>query len=148
MINNGNAALRSAINVAAFTVLAVGPIGIASADQKFDLGKREYLNSCAACHGTDGKAPAQVLEILKVAPPDLRQLSKKNGGVFPMNRVYESIDGRLGVPSHGTREMPIWGQRLSPEAAPFYDDYPWNAEAFVRARILAVAEYIYRLQQK
>ena len=148
MINSGNAVLRSSLQVAVFAALTVGFIAITYAQQTFDVGKREYLNSCAACHGTDGKAPAQVLEILKVAPPDLRQLSKKNGGVFPMNRVYESIDGRLGVPSHGTREMPIWGQRLSPEAAPTYDDYPWNAEAFARARILAVIEYIYRLQQK
>ena len=43
--------------------------GTASAsDKKIDLGKREYLNSCAVCHGPDGKAQTQALDILKVAP--------------------------------------------------------------------------------
>lgn len=123
--------------------------GAASAnDKKVDLGKREYLNSCAVCHGKDGKGQTQVTDILKVAPPDLRQLSKKNGGVFPMARVYETIDGRLAVKAHGSRDMPIWGQRFSVEAAPIYDDFPYDAEAFVRARILGLIEYIYRLQEK
>lgn len=119
-----------------------------ASDKKVDLGKREFLNSCAVCHGKDGKGQAQVIDILKVAPPDLRQLSKKNGGVFPMARVYETIDGRSAVKAHGTRDMPIWGQRFSVEAAPIYDDFPYDAEAFVRARILGLIEYIYRLQEK
>lgn len=123
--------------------------GTASAsDKKIDLGKREYLNSCAVCHGPDGKAQTQALDILKVAPPDLRQLTKKNGGVFPMARVYETIDGRLAIKAHGTRDMPIWGQRFSVEAAPVYDDFPYNPEAYVRARILGLIEYISRLQEK
>lgn len=122
--------------------------GAASAsDKKVDLGKREYQNSCAVCHGTDGKAQTPVRDILKVAPPDLSQLAKKNGGVFPMSRVYETIDGRLAVKAHGTRDMPIWGQRFSVEAAPIYDDFPYNPEAHVRARILGLIEYIYRLQE-
>jgi mono/diheme cytochrome c family protein len=123
--------------------------GLASAaDKGFDLGKREYLNSCGACHGADGKAQTQIIDILKVAAPDLSQLAKKNGGVFPLARVYETIDGRLSIKAHGSREMPIWGQRYSVEAAPAYDDYPHNAEAHVRARILGIVDYIYRLQGK
>lgn len=122
----------------------------AAGDKKVDLGKREYLNSCAVCHGTDGKAQTEIMSLLKlkVEPSDLSQLSKKNGGVFPMTRVYETIDGRLAVKMHGTRDMPIWGQRFSVEAAPIYDDFSYDAEAFVRARILGLIEYIHRLQEK
>lgn len=117
-------------------------------DKKVDFGKREYVNSCAVCHGLDGRAQTQVMDILKVAPSDLRQLSKKNGGVFPMARVYETIDGRLAVKAHGTRDMPIWGQRFSAEAAPVYDDFPANAEVSARARILGLIDYLYRIQDK
>lgn len=113
-----------------------------------DPGQREYLNSCAACHGIDGKGQTQALDILRVAPPNLRLLAKNNGGVFPMARVYETIDGRATVASHGSRDMPIWGQRFSVEGAPTVDDYPYNAEAFIRARILSLIEYIYRMQDK
>lgn len=121
---------------------------VSANDKNVDFGKREYLNSCAVCHGTDGKGQSQIRDSLKVAPADLSQLSKKNGGVFPMERVYETIDGRLAVKMHGTRDMPIWGRRFYVEAAPVYDDFPYDAEVFVRARILGLIEYIHRLQEK
>jgi hypothetical protein len=41
-------------------------------------------------------------------------LSKNNNGVFPLNAVYEVIDGRKSIKAHGTREMPIWGLRYTP----------------------------------
>lgn len=139
-----------ALTVATALTLAASAAAMAAGKEKapIDLGKQEYMNSCAVCHGTDGKAQTQALDILKVAPPDLRQLAKKNGGVFPMERVYQSIDGRLAIKSHGSRDMPMWGQRYSTEAAPRYDDYPYNPEMFARARILGVVDYIYRLQEK
>ena len=37
-----------------------------------------------------------------------------NNGVFPTNAVYETIDGLKTIPAHGTREMPIWGERFNP----------------------------------
>jgi mono/diheme cytochrome c family protein len=135
--------------LAAMTVGLSGAATAAGKDKpKVDMGKQEYVNSCAVCHGVDGKAQTQVMDILKVAPPNLRQLSKKNGGVFPMARVYETIDGRVDVKSHGTRDMPIWGQRYSSEATPMYDDYQFNAEVAARARILGLVDYLYRMQDK
>lgn len=131
---------------AALAVLAAGPLG-AWAAEKMDVGKREYANSCSVCHGSNLKTGAYV-EFLKVTPPDLTQLSKKNGGVFPFERVYRVIDGREVVKGHGTREMPIWGQRFSVEGASDYDDYPFDAEALVRGRILALIDYLNRMQAK
>jgi len=121
---------------------------VGAADKGVDFGKREYLNSCAVCHGTDGKAQTQVMDILKAAPQDLTKLAKRNGGVFPMARVYDVIDGRADVKAHGPRDMPIWGQRFSADAVPGHDDFPYNTEVHVRARILGLIDYIYRIQEK
>jgi mono/diheme cytochrome c family protein len=119
-----------------------------TAGNMIDLGKKEYLNSCAVCHGADGKARTPAADFLKTVPADLSGLAKRNGGVFPIAKVYETIDGRQDVKAHGNRDMPIWGQRYTVEAAPGYDDYPHNAEIYVRSRILSLIDYLYRLQVK
>ena len=118
-----------------------------AADQ-LDIGKREYDASCANCHGPNGKGSGQFAQLLQLRMPDLTTLSKNNGGVFPISHVYNVIDGREEVKAHGTREMPIWGAQLTVKAAPAYDDFRYESEAFVRARILAVIDYLYRLQAK
>ena len=129
-------------------IVSVGVSTMAIAAEKLDIGKREYDASCANCHGRDGKGGGSFAQMLQVSMPDLTTLSKRNGGVFPISRVYNVIDGREEVKAHGTREMPIWGKHLSFRAAPEYDDFAYDADAFVRARILAVIDYLYRLQTK
>lgn len=121
--------------------------GTALAQQKNDLGKNEFDTNCAVCHGTDGKGNGSLRELLRVSPPDLTQLAKKNQGILPMGRLYEVIDGS-GVPSHGTRDMPIWGRTYQAEHAQNLLEARGNydAPALVRARILALLEYINRLQ--
>ena len=122
---------------------------IAIGAEQLDTGKWEYDASCANCHGRDGKGGGSFAQMLQVSIPDLTTLSKRNGGVFPIARVYNVIDGREEVKAHGTREMPIWGKHLTLRVAPDYADYDaYAAEAFVRARILAVIDYLYRLQAK
>jgi mono/diheme cytochrome c family protein len=103
-----------------------------SADKE-DIGKREYDNNCIACHSADGKGGIYV-DFLKSTPPDLTQLTKANGGVFPLERVYGAIDGRQQVKSHGTREMPIWGRDYQIRAGEhYYADVIYDSDAFVRA---------------
>jgi len=72
-------------------------------------GKQLYSSYCALCHGSDGKGSGPFSPQLKVLPPDLTQLAKKNHGVFPEMHVEAAIDGEYGKPSHGSAEMPIWG---------------------------------------
>ncbi len=129
-------------------MVTFGVCAVAAAAEQIDIGKREYDASCANCHGLDGKGGGSFAQMLQVSMPDLTTLSKRNGGVFPVVRVYNVIDGREELKAHGTREMPIWGRHLTFRAAPEYDDYPYDAEAFARARILAVIDYLYRLQTK
>ena len=128
-------------------IFAATGVTTAFAADKVDLGKREYDSNCIACHGKDLKGGAYV-DFLKVTPPDLTQLSKKNGGVFPLERVYGVIDGRYEVKGHGQREMPIWGKTYQIKAGEFYADSYYDPETFIRGRILALIDYINRMQAK
>ena len=126
--------------------------------QEFDAGRSEYQVGCAACHGIDGKGAGPVNSQVKVPPADLTVLAKKNNGVFPFNSVYEIIDGRKMVAAHGTRDMPVWGNRYTPDATGSLS--PWgrgipsdihpsvNPETIARLRILAVIDYLNRIQEK
>ena len=136
--------------------LAVGIAGAAEA-QEVDIGKSEFQSSCASCHGTDGKGKGPVSEQLKTPPSDLTILAKSNNGVFPTNAVYTIIHGSKTVPAHGTREMPIWGERFNPivNLPHTVDPSYWklagpeqSPEVVVRTRILAVIDYLSRIQQK
>jgi len=139
---------RSTIAAVLAGTAAVFSSGVTLGQVRTDLGKAEYYNSCAVCHGLSGKGEGSFGEILKADMPDLTTIAKRNGGVFPVDRVKMTIDGRATPRAHGTSEMPIWGLRYSIEAAPRYDDYRYNPEAFVQARILALIDYIYRLQTR
>ena len=142
--------------VRAFTVSAIvlGAATMAYAQQggpptQNDRGKYEYDAHCAVCHGLSGKGDGTFAGVLKSTMPNLTELSKKNNGVFPFMRVYETIDGTWSVPAHGTKAMPVWGPRYKAEAKEsLFDDYPADPEPFARARILALTGYVYRLQAK
>ncbi len=145
------------IMVRTFTIAAciISVVSVASAQQRgsggqqFDVGKIEYNGHCAACHGLTGDGQGPVSNSLNKAVPNLKFLAKQNGGVFPFARTYEIIDGTQVMLTHGTKEMPVWGPRYKVEAGESsYDDFRSNAEVFVRARILALTEYVYRLQAK
>jgi hypothetical protein len=90
--------------------------------------------------GNGPAAPA-----LNVKPTDLTQLAKHHGGVFLFWRTYEKILGRDEhvVPGHGTREMPIWGERFrfEPKASE-------NHNTSVRGRILSLVHYVQSIQAK
>ena len=103
---------RSAAVVLAVVILFGWMAGIAGAQdsEQAAVGKVTYRVYCQSCHGAGGKGDGKLAEMMKVMPADLTQLSKKNGGTFPAERVRKAIDGREEVLAHGSREMPIWGQ--------------------------------------
>lgn len=115
------------------------------AQQKTDWGKREFEANCASCHGVSGKGGGVLVEFLRRSPPDLTQLAKNNKGVFPMARLYEVIEGG-DIPSHGGRDMPVWGREYRIKDAEYHGEVNYDSAALVRSRILSLLEYINRLQ--
>jgi mono/diheme cytochrome c family protein len=106
-------------------------------------GKAVFEQYCASCHGAaaDGKGP--VAEEMKISPADLRKLAKKYGSPLPKAQLRESIDGRNMVRSHGTADMPVWGENLVHSAPPSA-----NVELFKRGTIIVILDYLDTLQEK
>ena len=105
-----------------------------------DTGSQLFRTYCATCHGSTGRGSGPLAEQLRRMPPDLTQYTKRNGGMFPSERVYRIIDGR-DVPSHGDREMPVWGDA-------FRDMFGGASAAAVKARIDAIVRYLAGIQER
>lgn len=117
--------------------------GASFAQGRVDYGQKAYESSCASCHGISGKADGAMRPYLVKAPSDLTTLAKRNGGVFPVQRIWETIDGRAStdIGPHGAREMPVWGDVFRGE-----DTQPRDLHA--RNRIASLVDYLARMQEK
>lgn len=134
--------------VAGLTLLTASSVCTAQADSA-DLGRLEYEGNCATCHGLGGKGDGPMKQVLTKAPSDLTTLTKRNGGAFPNQLVWEIIDGRTSasIAAHGTREMPVWGAVFRSQALQ-YPGMALQPEWYVRGRIVALLDYLARLQVK
>jgi mono/diheme cytochrome c family protein len=103
------------------------------------FGKVGYRVYCQSCHGESGKGNGRLAELMKVPPADLTQIAKRNGGVFPVDRMHQIVDGRADVLAHGGREMPVWGQNFLEKT---------DNEAEVRAKIHQLVAYLESIQEK
>jgi mono/diheme cytochrome c family protein len=108
-----------------------------------DAGKAYYRQYCATCHGANGKGEGPMSAALKSKATDLTQLAKKNGGKFPYMDVLDTIDGAKPVASHGSSEMPAWGQTFQSDMS----GDPMQ-QAAVRGRLMLLTDYIRTLQEK
>ena len=85
---------------------AAGALGDEAADLS---GKALFQKFCASCHGDGGKGDGPVAAYMRTPVPDLTQISKRNRGTFPDERVRRMIDGQATDYAHGPRDMPVWG---------------------------------------
>jgi mono/diheme cytochrome c family protein len=108
--------------------------------QRSENGADLFRRHCASCHGASGQGGGPLASQMRTSPPDLTQFARRNGGVFPSERVRRIIDGR-DVSSHGDRNMPVWGdsfRRTSRDG---------SAEA-ANARIEALVRYLRSIQER
>lgn len=95
--------------------LSLGAPPVLAGEGDLAEAKAEFRTYCSACHGPDGRGNGPAAQALKARPPDLTQLTRRAGGTFPKDQVFEKIEG-LGMPTaHGTSDMPVWGERFVEE---------------------------------
>ena len=112
---------------------------------EMSYGQAEFLNSCAACHGEDGRGRGPIAADLLKPPADLTVLTRGNDGAFPYYRVFAVIDGRYLVQGHGEREMPVWGRQFIEEDARMFGRH--GGEMITTERIHELTSYIESLQR-
>lgn len=117
------------------------PSRVLAADANSD--KQMYLRYCSSCHGREGRGNGPVSRDLKVKVPDLTLLAKKHKGVYPLDDVMATIDGRRLVRGHGDREMPVWGENFRAELEE--KRYP-ELTTLLKSKV--IAEYVATLQKR
>lgn len=106
-------------------------------------GGELYLELCAVCHGPNAKGDGPAAPALKKPVPDLTLLASKNQGVFPVDQVAKTISGEHRIESHGSVDMPMWGQAF---AGVRPDWKQFHREAFARQKIYNLTEYLESVQ--
>jgi mono/diheme cytochrome c family protein len=127
---------------AAAIVLGMGIVRPMAWAAEGDQGRAYYLRYCGSCHGVEGKGDGTVSRSLKVKPADLTQLQKKNKGVFPLEKVIATIDGKTRIGAHGESKMPVWGEIFEKEASAQKEPATTSA-----ARVRVIAEYVSTIQR-
>lgn len=98
-----------------------------------------YRAYCASCHGVEAHGDGPAAPALKTKVPDLTFIAKRNGGVFPADRVSNIISGDETPLAHGSREMPIWGPIFHQVEA----DQDWG-----HVRLKNLSKYLESIQRK
>ncbi|WP_162918341.1 c-type cytochrome [Taklimakanibacter deserti] len=120
------------------------------ANEDMPTVEQDFQFHCAACHGANGKGDGPVARVLKIEPPDLTRIAERNGGVFPEAVIFGTISGLDMPASHGTREMPVWGDLFIGETldqSVSIEDAQ-EATAEVTDRIRRLVKYIETIQVK
>ena len=76
------------------------------------VGHRSFVRYCSACHGAEGEGDGPAAAALQPPPADRTRIAQRRGGHFPVTAITAYIDGRIGIPAHGRRDVPVWGERF------------------------------------
>jgi mono/diheme cytochrome c family protein len=76
-------------------------------------GREVFRTYCATCHGPEARGDGPLSGSMTRKPSNLTEIAQRNGGVFPADVVFRTIDGRQPLKGHGGPDMPVWGDVLS-----------------------------------
>jgi mono/diheme cytochrome c family protein len=103
-------------------------------------GQEMFATYCAVCHGPDGKGNGPATPALKTPPANLARLAASHDGIFPENRVFGILSGKVEITAHGSSEMPMWGtllRSLSP-----------GDSKMANLRVVNLTSYLKSIQEK
>jgi len=103
-------------------------------------GKAMYNEYCAVCHGQDGRGNGPAAPAMKKTVTDLTKLAMNNKGNFPDAKVGHAIEGDPLLVSHGSLDMPVWGN--------LFKSLSGSTDSIVRMRVVNLTDYIKTLQTK
>jgi len=69
-------------------------------------------------------------------------MAKRRNGKFPYEELASYIDGRKDIAAHGSREMPVWGER-------FAEEYPKDSQQdrIIHGKVLMLLVYLDSIQR-
>jgi nucleotide-binding universal stress UspA family protein len=82
-------------------------------NKQTNTGGEVFRTYCASCHGTSARGDGPLASSMVRKPANLSEIAKRNGGVFPTELVFRTIDGRQPIKGHGGADMPAWGDVFS-----------------------------------
>ncbi len=103
-------------------------------------GGEVFRTYCATCHGPSGRGDGP-LSSMRRKPADLTEIAKRNGGEYPSEIVFRTIDGKTPVRGHGGPDMPEWGDA-------FARSHDGGDATTVKERIDSLVDFIRTLQVK
>ena len=106
------------------------------------LGRKYFVRYCSSCHGMDASGNGPAASAMRPPPADLRRIAQRRGGRFPAAEIATYIDGRRFVRAHGSREMPVWGERFAKKVGG-----GTVGDEVVRGHLLLLVNYLESLQQ-
>lgn len=102
-------------------------------------GSANFKRYCSPCHGVSGKGDGPAARALKTPPADLTGITRRYG-TFPEDKIRAMILGEEALPSHGDREMPVWG--------PAFHQMSGNDDTLYTKRLANLLNYLRSIQAK
>jgi nucleotide-binding universal stress UspA family protein/mono/diheme cytochrome c family protein len=106
-------AVGLAASIVAACVLLLPAPAAAQEYQQNTAGAELFRTYCASCHGTTARGDGPLANAMNKKPANLTEIAQRNGGKYPTELVFKTIDGRQPVRGHGGPDMPVRGDAFS-----------------------------------
>ncbi len=120
------------------------PAALVADNDAVAQGRADFVRACGSCHGADARGRGPVAAALRMPPPDLTTLAIRSGDRFPRERVIAVMTGEMPETAHGTRAMPVWGERFGAEAGAAAA----SGASATRERMEAIVGYLASIQRQ